>query len=235
VKRPEHRDAGLDQVPADPYHGFVERMGSIVNKLTEERSATSEARQQLLGQSGCVLWLTGLPASGKSTIAFAAESHLTAAGRLCFVLDGDRLRSGLNSDLGFARRDRAENVRRAAEVAALLADAGLIVLVALISPYREDRKRAQSTIGPGRFMEIFVDTPLEECERRDPKGLYRRARSGELPEFTGVSAPYEQPRSPDLVISTQSCSVDAAVEQIRELLEQRALLATPRITGISRS
>ena len=157
------------------------------------------------------LWLTGLSGSGKSTIAQALEKRLLDEGRMAVVLDGDNLRHGLNRDLGFSDSDRRENLRRAAEVAALFNDAGLLVVAAFISPSAADRAAARETIGPGRFVEVFVDTPLDACEARDPKGLYRRARSGEIPGFTGVSAPYEPPAAPDLRIETLRLTVEEAV------------------------
>lgn len=183
-----------------------------------------ELRRGLLRQHGCVLWLTGLPGAGKSTIAFACEEALLARGHATFVLDGDRLRKGLNSDLGFSEAARAENVRRTAEVAALFADAGLIVCVALISPLREHRALARAVVGEERFVEVFVDAPLDECERRDPKGLYRRARQGEIADFTGVSAPYEPPLAADVHLATLGGRVEDAVAQLLELLTRRGAI-----------
>jgi adenylyl-sulfate kinase len=178
----------------------------------------------VLGQRGCVVWLTGLSGSGKSTLAVALEAALVGAGHLAFVLDGDNLRQGLNSDLGFAPADRAENIRRAGEVAALLADAGLVAVTAFISPYRADREVARAAVGSDRFLEVLVDAPLEVCEGRDPKQLYRRARAGEIQEFTGVSAPYEPPPSPDLTLDTAALDVEACVGQLLARLEQRGFL-----------
>jgi adenylyl-sulfate kinase len=163
---------------------------------------TREQRRQALGGAGVTVWLTGLPASGKSTVAAALEARLLGEGRSAYVLDGDNLRHGLNGDLGFSAVDRAENVRRTAEVAALMADAGVTVLVALVSPYRADRAAARAIHErlEAPFLEVWVSTPLEECERRDPKGLYARARAGELRGFTGVDDPYEPPEAPDLEV-----------------------------------
>jgi len=172
---------------------------------------------------GCVLWLTGLSGSGKSTIARAFERRMRQTGRPVTVLDGDVLRRGLTSDLGFSPADRDENIRRAGEVAALFADAGLIAVAAFISPYRQARSRARRAAGPGRFVEVFVDTPLAECERRDPKGLYRRARAGELADFTGIDAPYEPPESPELVLATDTTPDDCAAA-IERCLVERGLL-----------
>lgn len=165
-----------------------------------------------------VLWLTGLSGAGKSTIAQATCQALQLQGRAATVLDGDELRRGLTRDLGFSAADRAENVRRTAEVARLMADAGLIVIVALISPFREDRAKARTLFEDGRFFEIHVDTALSVAEARDPKGLYRRAREGLLPVFTGVSSPYEAPLAPAMRIDTAQVSVEAAVRRLIGLL-----------------
>jgi adenylyl-sulfate kinase len=171
-----------------------------------------------LSQRGAVIWLTGLSAAGKSTIAQLVQRQLFAAGHLAVVLDGDRIRGGLCEDLGFSPEDRQENVRRVAHVAQLFADFGLIAIVALISPYREDRACARK-ICARRFLEVFVETSIETCEQRDPKGLYRRARSGDLLEFTGVSAPYEPPLEPELVLD---CERLAPSDSARVLLEHLA-------------
>lgn len=184
-------------------------------------------RARLLGQQGTVVWLTGLSGSGKSTVAHALEKRLIEAGHLAFVLDGDNVRDGLNRDLGFSAGDREENIRRIGEVAALFADAGVIALVSFISPYRADRQRARQAAGDTRFLEVFLDTPLAVCEERDPKGLYRRARAGQLAEFTGVSAPYETPDAAELVIDTATTGVEAAVERVLEQLVRRGRLAPP--------
>jgi bifunctional enzyme CysN/CysC len=160
-----------------------------------------------------VAWFTGLSGSGKSTIANEVSVVLTGRGVPHVVLDGDALRLGLNRDLGFSEADRVENIRRAAEVAKLMADSGLTVLVSLISPYRTDREHARDIIGPERFVEVFVDTPLDLCEQRDPKGLYKKARSGLIPNFTGIDAPYEAPENPAVRI-IPSVSLDAAASDI---------------------
>src|ERR671927_970364 len=172
------------------------------NVVWQPGEITREARWQALGGPGATIWFTGLPSSGKSTVAAAVEARLLAEGRAAYVLDGDNLRHGLNGDLGFSAEDRAENVRRTAEVAALLADAGVVVLVALVSPYRADRDAARAVHAARGlpFVEVHVATPLEECERRDPKGLYARARAGEITGLTGVDDPYEPPTAPDLVL-----------------------------------
>jgi bifunctional enzyme CysN/CysC len=173
-------------------------------------------RWRLTGQRGMTVWLTGLPAAGKSTIAYAAEARLVAAGRMASVLDGDNLRHGINSDLGFDPAERAENVRRTAELAALLSDAGLVTLVSLVSPYAADRARARAIHGAAElaFLEVHVATSLAQCERRDPKELYRRARRGELNGLTGVDAPYEPPAEPEIVVGLEGESIACAVERV---------------------
>jgi bifunctional enzyme CysN/CysC len=175
---------------------------SFAEVTWQPSSVDRAARWERFGFTGATLWLTGLSGSGKSTIADAVATRLFDLGRPAYVLDGDNVRHGLNADLGFSPADRSENVRRIGEVAALLADAGLIVLVPVISPYRVDRDQARAahTAAGLRFVEVFVDTPLAVCEQRDPKGLYARARSGQLGGMTGIDAPYEAPSSPDLVI-----------------------------------
>jgi len=180
---------------------------------------TREERWRALGAPGGTIWFTGLPASGKSSVAAAVEARLLAAGHPAYVLDGDNLRHGLNGDLGFTPEDRAENVRRTAEVAALLADAGVVALVSLVSPFAADRAAARAVherVGL-RFLEVWVSTPLEECERRDPKGLYARARAGELPNFTGIGQPYEEPEAPDLEIQFGE-GLDGAAERVLSAL-----------------
>lgn len=171
------------------------------------------------GHPGCVVWITGLSGSGKSTISTALERRLFEAGRQVYVLDGDILRHGLNQDLGFSPEARKENIRRAAQVAALLADAGLICIGAFISPYRSDRDLARSLVPPGRFIEVYLDVPVTVCEGRDPKGLYAKARAGLIPNFTGISAPYEAPLRPELDLKTNQLSVEQCVAAIVSKLE----------------
>jgi bifunctional enzyme CysN/CysC len=187
---------------------------------------TRERRWDTLRQSGATLWFTGLPGAGKSTVAAAVEERLIEAGQPAFLLDGDNLRHGLNGDLGFDEHARRENVRRTAHVARLLAESGTIALVSLVSPYAADRRAAAELHAADglEFMEIFVDAPLELCEQRDPKGLYKRARAGELEGMTGVGAPYEPPAEPDLVLGSDCETVDAEVERVIELLTARGLL-----------
>lgn len=185
-------------------------------------AVSRDVRQELSGGPGVTVWLTGLSASGKSTIAFEAERRLISSGRSAYVLDGDNIRHGLNADLGFSATDRAENVRRVGEVARLMADAGLVVLVPIISPYRADRldvrrSHADADIG---FVEVHVSTPLEECERRDPKGLYARARAGEITGFTGIDDPYESPAHPDLDLDTSTRDIESCVETLLEHLRK---------------
>jgi adenylylsulfate kinase len=175
-------------------------------------------RAQLLAQTPLTIWLTGLSASGKSTLAYALESDLIAAGHACYVLDGDNVRHGLNNNLGFSEADRAENIRRIAEVAKLFNDAGLIVIAAFIAPATTDRKVARGIIGDRFFREVHVSTSLHVCEERDPKGLYVKARRGEVANFTGISAPYEIPANADLVIDTATMSIEHATALLKSLI-----------------
>ena len=177
-------------------------------------SITKELREKMNGHKGQVLWLTGLSGSGKSTIANALEKQLYAVGKKTYVLDGDNIRHGLNKDLGFTDKDRVENIRRVAEVAKLMCDAGLIVITAFISPFRAEREMARSLFQSGEYKEIFISTPLKIAEQRDPKGLYKKARSGEIPNFTGINSPYEKPIKPELTIDTSKTSVAQSVKKI---------------------
>jgi bifunctional enzyme CysN/CysC len=181
-------------------------------------------REARNGHQAAVLWLTGLSGSGKTTIASALERRLFGAGHRTMLLDGDQVRHGLNGDLGFSDADRAENIRRVGEVAALFYRQGCLVLCTFISPFREDRERARSLVAEGRFLEVFVDTPLEECERRDPKGLYARARKGEIPHMTGISSPYEAPPSPEIRVQTVGRDVETLVDEIVQALRARGVL-----------
>ena len=180
-------------------------------------------REKLLGQRGVTLWFTGLSGSGKSTLAVALESALHEMGKLTYILDGDNIRHGINSNLGFSPEDRKENIRRIAEISKLFRDAGVINLTAFISPYREDRQLARD-LADGDFIEIYVDAPLDACEQRDPKGLYKKARAGEIPEFTGISAPYEAPENAELHVKTAENSVDECVALIIEHLKAHGFL-----------
>ena len=183
-------------------------------------AVTRERRAEVFGAPGATVWFTGLPASGKSTLAVALEAALLEGGRGAYLLDGDNLRHGLNGDLGFSADDRAENVRRTGEVARLFADAGLVALVSLVSPYSAGRQRVRGRHESDglRFIEVYVNTPLEECERRDPKGLYARARAGELRGFTGIDGPYEPPERPELELRPLEHGVADAVAAVMSLL-----------------
>ena len=176
------------------------------------------AREQLAGHSSKVIWFTGLSGSGKSTLANALEVALHAQGKRTYILDGDNVRQGLNKDLGFTDADRVENIRRVAEVAKLMMDAGLIVMTAFISPFRIEREMARQLIGPENFLEIFVDTPLEICEQRDPKGLYKKARLGQLHNMTGINSPYEPPQTMDFIVNNETQSLDETVNRLMDLL-----------------
>ena len=177
-----------------------------------------QEREKISGHKGCTVWLTGLSGSGKSTLANMLEKALWERGVRAYVLDGDNIRHGLNKDLGFTEQDRVENVRRVAEVARLMLDAGLIVIVSLISPFRAERQMARDMVGTGEFCEVYVDTPLAVAEARDEKGLYAKARRGELKNFTGIDSPYEAPETPELRIDTAASSPDQSVDRILEAL-----------------
>jgi len=194
------------------------------NITWHEGHITREDRESVLGQRGVTIWLTGLSGSGKSTIAVAAEHALVERGRLAYVLDGDNVRHGLNSNLGFSPEDRTENIRRIGEVAKLFTDSGVIVFSSFISPYRGDRDNVRALMGEGDFVEVLVDASLETCEGRDVKGLYQKARAGEIPEFTGISAPYEAPEKPELVLDTNAQSVEESVAQLVAYLEKGGYL-----------
>ncbi len=186
---------------------------------------TPEERQATVGQKGAVVWLTGLSASGKSTIARRAEQLLLERGHSAYVLDGDNIRFGLNKDLGFSPADRTENIRRIGEVAKLFADACVITLTAFISPYRADRDSVRAITPEGTFFEAYVQAPIEVCEERDPKGLYKKARAGQIPEFTGISAPYEEPLNPEMLIKTGEGSIDECAMQILKELAAKGIIS----------
>ena len=238
----------LDRVIAfDPYEANRETGGFIlIDRLTnhtigagmlhfalrrahnihlQHLDVDKSARATLKGQTPCVLWFTGLSGAGKSTIANLVEKRLLAMGRHTYLLDGDNVRHGLNKDLGFSETDRVENVRRVGEVARLMVDAGLIVLTAFISPFRAERALAQSLLAEGEFLEIHVDTPLDVAESRDVKGLYRKARRGELKNFTGIDSPYEVPENPALRVNTADCSAEQAADLVLGLLQERGLIS----------
>ena len=197
------------------------------NIVRHEGVISRRDRERLLGQRGCVVWFTGLSGSGKSTVSRVVEEQLTAAGRLVYVLDGDNVRHGLCADLGFSDADRTENIRRIGHVADLMADTGAIVLTAFISPFRADRQQVRDVVGDDDFLEVYVDAPLAVCESRDPKGLYKKARTGEIPEFTGISSPYEPPESPAVHLKTGDLSLDECAAAVRATLEQEGFLSPP--------
>ncbi len=186
-------------------------------------SVSRQDRERLLGQQAAVLWFTGLSGSGKSTVASALERHLHELGRLTYLLDGDNVRHGLNKGLGFSDADRKENLRRVAEVARLFLDSGAITLVTFISPFRAERELARNLM-PDAFIEVFLDVPLDACESRDPKGLYRKARAGEIPDFTGISSPYEPPEKPELTLDTHRLDVASCVRLATECLRNRGVI-----------
>jgi adenylylsulfate kinase len=186
---------------------------------------TREDRERLLGQKGFTLWFTGLSRSGKSTLATELENRLYERGYVTFVLDGDNIRHGLNRDLGFSPEDREENIRRIGEVAHLFSQAGIINMTAFISPYRADRKRARDLANEGEFIEIFCRCSLEACEKRDQKGLYEKARAGEVREFTGISAPYEEPENAEVTLDTDKQTIREGVEKIISYLQKNGLIA----------
>ncbi len=175
-------------------------------------------RENIAGNRGVTIWLTGLSGSGKSTIAHRLEQKLVEQGRRAYVLDGDNIRFGLNKDLGFSPKDRTENIRRIGEVAKLFTDSGTIAITAFISPYREDRNQVRTIMNEGDFLEVLVDADLDTCEARDPKGLYKKARAGQIPEFTGISAPYEAPERPEITVNTAQQSLDESVDHILSFL-----------------
>ncbi len=195
------------------------------NITWHEGNVTREDREKLLAQRGVTVWLTGLSGSGKSTVAVAAEHALLERGRLAYVLDGDNVRHGLNQNLGFSPEDRTENIRRIGEVAKLFTDSGIIVMTSFISPYRADRDAVRALMGEGDFVEAYVSADVATCEQRDPKGLYKKARAGEIPEFTGISAPYEAPENPELVIDTSTQTVEESVVQLVGYLEETGYLS----------
>jgi bifunctional enzyme CysN/CysC len=210
-----------DTVAAGMLHFALRRSQNVQWQFLD---VNKPARARITGQRPCVVWFTGLSGAGKSTIANLVERRLHAAGHLTYLLDGDNVRHGLNKDLGFTEQDRVENIRRVSEVARLMVDSGLIVLVSFISPFRAERRGARSLLAANEFIEVFVDTPLAEAERRDIKGLYGKARRGELKNFTGIDSPYEPPESPEIHVRTADVSAERAAEQIFEHLERNGVL-----------
>ncbi len=196
------------------------------NITWHEGTIDKAARERLLDQKGVVLWFTGLSGSGKSTLAGAVEERLFERGHLCMLLDGDNIRHGLNKNLGFSPEDREENIRRIGEVAKLFSDAGLVAMTAFISPYRKDRDDARSLLEKGEFVEIFVKVSLDIAEERDPKGLYKKARAGEIKEFTGISAPYEEPLQAELTIDTGELNLEDCTNVVIRYLEKKGIVRT---------
>ena len=194
------------------------------NVIWQNMEITRDLRSKKMNQKPVTLWFTGLSGSGKSTLANEIEKRLHSRGNYTMSLDGDNIRMGLNKNLGFVEKDRIENIRRVAEVAKLMNDAGLIVLTSFISPFESDRLNAKKIIGNDNFIEIYVSTPLEECEKRDVKGLYKKARTGKIPNFTGISSPYEVPRNADIIIDTIKYSLDECADMIINKIEQRIKL-----------
>ena len=194
------------------------------NIVWHQGAVTRDDRQKVNGHRACIVWLTGLSGSGKSTIAVDLEKRLWERGVRAYILDGDNIRHGLNKNLGFSPADRTENIRRIGEVAKLFTDAGLVTLTAFISPYRDDRDQVRALVPAGDFVEVHVICPVEVCEQRDVKGLYKKARAGEIKEFTGISAPYEAPLEPELAIDTSAQSVEASARQILQYLERKGIV-----------
>jgi len=200
------------------------------NVVWHHATVTKARREQQNGHRGAVIWFTGLSGSGKSTLAHMVEEQLYQLGCHTYVFDGDNVRHGLCSDLGFSTQDRRENIRRISEMVKLFLEAGLISLTAFISPFIRDREAVRQLVGANHFIEIYCRCPLEVCEQRDVKGMYRRARAGEIKEFTGISSPYEAPLSPDLIVNTDKLTAEECVEQVIQLLLQRGV-ARPRTTA----
>ena len=200
-------------------------MSKSENIVWHEQVVKQSDREKRNGHKGLILWFTGLSGSGKSTLAIEVERQLFERGCNTYTLDGDNIRHGLNKNLDFSPEGRVENIRRIGEVAKLFADAGLIVCTAFISPYKRDRNSVRQLIDEGRFVEVFIDCPLEECEKRDPKGLYKKARKGEIADFTGVSAPYEIPEKPEMTVNTALETVERSAGKVLEYLDKQGYLS----------
>ena len=199
-------------------------MSNSKNIVWHDHHVLKEQRAKIKKQKPCILWFTGLSGSGKSTVANAVELKLKELGKHTYLLDGDNIRMGLNKGLGFSDGDRVENIRRIGEVSKLFVDAGLIVLTAFISPFQQERDNVRDLVEEGEFIEIFIDTPLKVCEGRDPKGLYKKARDGKIPNFTGISSPYEAPSKAEIHIKNDKISIDECVEKVIEYLKSRGYL-----------
>jgi adenylylsulfate kinase len=196
-----------------------------VNTIWHHATITRTDREDLHQHRSTILWFTGLSGSGKSTLAHAVEDYLYHLGISTFVLDGDNVRHGLCSDLGFSDKDRVENIRRVGELSKLMIEAGIITLTAFISPFKSDRNTARNLVPHGDFLEIYCECPIDTCEQRDVKGLYKKARAGQIPFFTGIGSPYEAPENPELVVDTQNLSLEDSVQQVIELLAERGILS----------
>jgi len=209
-------------------------MTNSANKITNQNTVWHEPtvfredREKLNGHKSAILWFTGLSGAGKSTLAHAVEDHLHKLDIKTFVLDGDNIRQGLCKDLGFSDADRTENIRRIGEVSKLMLDAGVVVMTAFISPFRKDRQLVRDLVKQGDFIEIYCQAPLAICEERDPKGLYKKARAGQIPEFTGISSPYEEPEQPELVIQSGDKTISDCTDEIIQFLEQSGVINVPR-------
>lgn len=195
------------------------------NITWHEGEISRQDREQLLEQKGCIIWFTGLSGAGKSTLAVALEQRLYQAGHIAYRLDGDNIRHGLNKDLGFSPEDRTENIRRIGEVAKLFADAGIVTTASFVSPYKADRDIVRALVEPGQFIEVYVECDLSVCEERDPKGLYKKARAGEIKEFTGIDAPYEEPENPEIRINTGTQSLDESVDYLISELQRLGIVS----------
>ncbi|HBI05118.1 MAG TPA: adenylyl-sulfate kinase [Paenibacillaceae bacterium] len=198
-------------------------MKSSLNLVWHPTTVEKKDRQRLNNHRSFILWFTGLSGSGKSTLANAVEKRLFEKGIRTYLLDGDNIRQGVNQGLGFTAEDRKENIRRTGEVAKLFVDAGVIVLTALISPYQEDRQMVRELVSEDEFVEVYVKCPVDECEKRDPKGLYRKAREGVIPNFTGISAPYEEPENPEIIVETNKLDFEESVDRIVSYVLKKAL------------
>jgi adenylylsulfate kinase len=203
-----------------------ETNAASTNVVWHHATVTRKRREEQNGHSGAVIWFTGLSGAGKSTLAHAVEEELHQRGCHTFVLDGDNVRHGLCGNLGFSVQDRVENIRRVGEIAKLFMEAGVIVLTAFISPFRADRERVRGMVEHGDFIEIFCDSPIEVCESRDVKGLYKKARAGQIPEFTGISSPYEAPENPELTVATGALELDDCVQQVIGEMSRRGIIST---------
>jgi len=199
-------------------------MSNSNNVVWHNHYVSREQRASLKQQKPCILWFTGLSGSGKSTVANAVENQLVSLQKHTYLLDGDNIRMGLNRDLSFSEKDRIENIRRIGEVSKLFVDAGIMVITAFISPFQQDRDSVRELVEDGEFIEIFIDTPLEVCESRDPKGLYKKARAGEIPNFTGISSPYEAPLNPEIHIKTDEMTLEECALKVVSYLKDKGYL-----------